>query len=55
MLLQAISKSGYFAKCCREIGDWSKLVDEIYYEVKHLEPWTIGTSTRTLLKRAMCE
>jgi hypothetical protein len=55
MLLQAISKSGYFAMCCREIRDWSKLVDEIYNEVKHLEPWTIGTSTRPLLKRAMCE
>jgi hypothetical protein len=43
MLLQNIIKSPYFQKCCKEISDWNALVDEIYYSVKHLEPWTVGT------------
>lgn len=45
MLLQNISTSPYFIKICNKIKDWSALVDEIYYEVKHLEPWTQGTKT----------
>lgn len=40
MLLQNISKSPYFLKCCSNIHDWTSLVDEIYYECKHMEPWT---------------
>lgn len=43
MLLQNISKSPYFQKCCEKLTDWNTLVDEIYYEVKHMEPWTAGT------------
>ena len=39
LLLQSIVKSPYFVKCCRDINDWNALVDEIYYEVKHVEPW----------------
>ncbi|KAL7555140.1 hypothetical protein ACHAWF_018775 [Thalassiosira exigua] len=42
MLLQNISKSPYFQKCCEKLTDWNTLVDEIYYEVKHMEPWTAG-------------
>lgn len=42
MLLQNISKSPYFLKCCEKLTDWNTLVDEIYYEVKHMEPWTAG-------------
>jgi len=42
MLLQNISKSTYFLKCCSNLHDWNTLVDEIYYEVKHMEPWTQG-------------
>lgn len=42
MLLQNISKSPYFLKCCSNIHDWNGLVDEIYYECKHMEPWTQG-------------
>ena len=42
MLLQNIAKSPYFIKCCNQLQDWNALVDEIYYEVKHLEPWTAG-------------
>lgn len=39
MLLQNISKSQYFIKCCNNLHDWSSLVDEIYYEVQHMEPF----------------
>jgi len=42
MLLQNISKSPYFLKCCSNLHDWNTLVDEIYYEVKHMETWTQG-------------
>ncbi len=47
MLLQCIIKSPYFVKCCKDLGDWNALVDEIYYEVKHVEPWAAGKYRRT--------
>ena len=43
MLLQNIIKSKIFQKSCNDIHDWNTLVDEIYYKVTHLEPWTTGT------------
>lgn len=43
MLLDAIKKSPYFIKCCRELSNWNELVDEIYYKVESIEPWAIGT------------
>ena len=42
MLLNAIKKSPYFLKCCRELKNWNELVDEIYYKVESLEPWAVG-------------
>eukprot|EP00562_Extubocellulus_spinifer_P029765 CAMPEP_0178720334 /NCGR_PEP_ID=MMETSP0699-20121125/23665_1 /TAXON_ID=265572 /ORGANISM="Extubocellulus spinifer, Strain CCMP396" /LENGTH=434 /DNA_ID=CAMNT_0020370755 /DNA_START=6 /DNA_END=1311 /DNA_ORIENTATION=+ len=42
MLLHNISVSPYFQKCYNKLKDWNALVDEIYYEVKHMEPWTPG-------------
>jgi len=42
VLLEKIIKSHYFQKCCRDIIDWNKLVDEIYYNVQDLEPWAVG-------------
>ncbi|CAJ1962841.1 unnamed protein product [Cylindrotheca closterium] len=44
MLLQNIIQSNYFQKCCRDITDWNMLVDEIYYQVKHLQPWAAGSN-----------
>ena len=44
MLLQNMIKSQYFQKCCRDITDWTSLVDEIYYQVTHLEPWAVGST-----------
>ena len=46
MLLQNISKSPYFHKCCEKLTDWNTLVDEIYYEFIHMEPWTAGELAR---------
>jgi len=42
MLLRNIAKSPYFIKCCQNLQEWGALVDEIYYEVKHMEPWADG-------------
>jgi len=44
MLLSNVKRCSYFTKICREIKDWSALVDEIYYKVEHMEPWAVGTS-----------
>lgn len=44
MLLQNISKSPYFLKTCNKVRDWTSLVDEIYFEVKHMDPWTQGAA-----------
>ena len=49
MLLQNISKSSYFQKCCKDLSDWNKLVDEIFFEVKSLEPWSNGKSKSWLV------
>jgi PRP38 family len=43
LLLDNIKKSAYFVKICREIKDWTALVDEIYYKVDNMEPWALGT------------
>lgn len=49
VLLQNITKSPYFyKKCLQELSDWTSVVDEIYYEVKHLEPWNGGKKHRTV-------
>jgi len=42
VLLEAIVAAPYFVKCCNELKDWNAIVDEIYYQVKHVEPWAAG-------------
>eukprot|EP00531_Pseudo-nitzschia_arenysensis_P004373 CAMPEP_0116135870 /NCGR_PEP_ID=MMETSP0329-20121206/11423_1 /TAXON_ID=697910 /ORGANISM="Pseudo-nitzschia arenysensis, Strain B593" /LENGTH=516 /DNA_ID=CAMNT_0003630703 /DNA_START=7 /DNA_END=1557 /DNA_ORIENTATION=- len=42
VLLEKIINHRYFHKCCREITDWNKLVDEIYYSAQDLEPFAMG-------------
>ena len=43
VVLSSVAKSPYFVnKCCEKLMDWNMVVDEIYYEVKHLEPLTAG-------------
>jgi pre-mRNA-splicing factor 38B len=48
MLFSCIVKAPYFTKCCNELKDWNALVDEIYYEVKHVEPWAAGGKCGTV-------
>jgi pre-mRNA-splicing factor 38B len=47
MLLHNITNSAYFIKSCEKLQDWNSLVDEIYYEVKHMEPWSPGKKAST--------
>uniref|UniRef100_A0A7S3VCK6 Pre-mRNA-splicing factor 38 n=2 Tax=Chaetoceros debilis TaxID=122233 RepID=A0A7S3VCK6_9STRA len=59
MLLHNISKSPYFQKACDKLKDWTSLVDEIYYEMKHAEPWGQGAAKTPstafcLLLRTLC-
>jgi pre-mRNA-splicing factor 38B len=42
VVLSSVAKSPYFLKCCDKLQDWNMVIDEIYYEVKHVEPWTAG-------------
>jgi PRP38 family len=46
MLFSCIVQAPYFTKCCNELKDWNAIVDEIYYEVKHVEPWAAGGKFR---------
>jgi pre-mRNA-splicing factor 38B len=46
LLLQNLVQSPYFQKCCQELNDWNAVVDDIYYQVQHLQPFqTAGTKT----------
>lgn len=47
LLLQNTIHSPYFQKCCENLKDWNAVVDEIYYEVKHLLPFQVGKSPST--------
>ena len=42
MLYKNVTESAYFLKVCREVRDFSALVDEIYYRVENVEPWAQG-------------
>ncbi|XP_035204442.1 pre-mRNA-splicing factor 38B-like [Stegodyphus dumicola] len=43
LLISNIQSSLYFKKHLIHIKDYYKAVDEIYYHVKHLEPWEKGS------------
>ena len=43
LLLTNIVQSPYFSTTLTEISLHSQIVEEIYYNVKHLEPWERGT------------
>jgi pre-mRNA-splicing factor 38B len=56
-LLHSISSSPYFLKLCQNVNDWNALVDEIYYQVQHLEPWMIqgsGPAAHKVPSTAFC-
>jgi pre-mRNA-splicing factor 38B len=44
LLLHNTIHSQYFQKCCCTLKDWSAVIDEIYFEVKHLTPFQDGHS-----------
>lgn len=57
LLLRNTRQSPYFQKCCRNLSDWNAIIDEIYYEVKHLQPFSTDQSPSTafcLLLRLLC-
>lgn len=47
LLLRNIIKSPYFQKCCQDLADWNAVIDEIYYEVKFVQPFAQGRSPST--------
>lgn len=42
MLANNINESGYYRDVLMHISDFNKLVDEIYNECDHAEPWSAG-------------
>ncbi|KAL7576676.1 hypothetical protein ACA910_005604 [Epithemia clementina (nom. ined.)] len=40
LLLRNTIHSPYFQKCCQNLTDWNAVIDEIYYEVKQLQPFS---------------
>jgi pre-mRNA-splicing factor 38B len=47
LLLRNTVRSLYFQKCCEKLLDWNAVVDEIYYEVKYLQPFALDKSPST--------
>ncbi|KAG7370578.1 PRP38 family protein [Nitzschia inconspicua] len=54
MLLQNLIRSSYFQKCCRDLTDWSALVDEVYYQVQHVEPFSAASGNNRDPSAAFC-
>lgn len=46
LLLRNTIQSPYFQKCCTKLTDWNSVIDEIYYEVKNMQPFETGKSPR---------
>ena len=46
LLLRNTIQSPYFQKCCEKLKDWNAVVDEIYYEVKHVQPFQPDRTVR---------
>lgn len=56
MLLRNMIQSQYFQKCCETLQNWNAVIDEIYYQVKSLQPFQVSTTPSTafcLLLRLM--
>jgi pre-mRNA-splicing factor 38B len=39
LLLRNIVDSPYFQKCCQNLNDWNAVVDDIYYNAQHMQPF----------------
>lgn len=44
VLRQNILNSEYYRKTCLGLSSWSEVIDEIYYNVSHVEPWMSGNA-----------
>jgi pre-mRNA-splicing factor 38B len=44
LLLRNIKYSPYFQKCCQNLNDWNAVVDDIYYQVQHVQPFQTADS-----------
>jgi len=53
LILTNITNSPYFKGSLAELKTYHEIVDEIYYKVRHLEPWEKG-SRRTAGQTGMC-
>lgn len=53
LILANIQSSSYFKVSLFKLKTYHEVVDEIYYQVKHLEPWERG-SRKTAGQTGMC-
>ena len=56
MLLRNMVQSQYFQQSCEKFKNWNAVIDEIYYQVKSLQPFQVSTTPSTafcLLLRLM--
>lgn len=53
LILTNIQSSSYFKVQLFKLKTYHEVVDEIYYQVKHLEPWERG-SRKTAGQTGMC-
>ena len=58
VLRQNVVSSDYYKTTCLGLTTWDEVVDEIYYNVKHVEPWlggnARGASTAFCLMCRLC-
>ena len=40
LLLKNTIQSQYFQKCCQTLTDWNSVIDEVYTEVQHVQPFS---------------
>lgn len=43
LVLENVRESYYYKNHLMELDNFQQLLDEVYYKVKHLEPWEKGT------------
>ena len=43
LLLKNTIHSSYFQNACETLNDWNAVIDQIYYEVKHVQPFSSPT------------
>lgn len=53
LILANIQSSSYFKVSLFKLKTYHEVIDEIYYQVKHLEPWERG-SRKTAGQTGMC-